>query len=509
MLVARLLSRGFDARSCSSGAEAVELVRHGVEGHEIEVLITDINMKGMDGVELCHRVLEYRPQLPVILITAFGSMELAIRAIRAGAYDFLPKPFEIDHLALAIERGVTLARLKDEVQQLRRAVAPAGFGTLIGESPKMTELYTVLAKIAESTAPVLITGESGTGKELVARAIHEASSREGPFVAVNCAAMPAQLLESELFGHERGAFTDARSSKRGLFVTANGGTIFLDEIGELPLEIQPKLLRALQERVVRPVGATTEIEFDARVITATNRDLEAMVEQRTFREDLYFRINVLQVDLPPLRDRGGDVLVLARHFLDRIAARAHKRIVGFSPEAAHKMIAYAWPGNVRELENCIERAVALASYDHIQIGDLPEKVRAFRSEHIVLATDDPTTLVTLEDLERRYVARVLESVNGNKAAASRILGIERKTLYRMLERWGEHHPDGPRLARACERGSWIRRRGRVAGKPLPRPPGDADVSGRSGSRASACRSQSPARARPRRLESSVRRSRAP
>ncbi|MBL0214891.1 MAG: sigma-54-dependent Fis family transcriptional regulator [Myxococcales bacterium] len=437
MLATRLTTRGLRVVTAASGAEAIEVIQR----DDIEVVVSDVNMKNMDGVDLCKRLLEHRPQLPVILITAFGSMELAIQAIRAGAYDFLPKPFEIDQLVLAIERGSTLSRLKDEVQRLRRAVAPLGFGTLIGESPKMTELYAVLGKVAESLVPVLITGESGTGKELVARAIHDAGPRkDGPFIALNCAAMPAQLLESELFGHEKGAFTDARTSKPGLFIAASHGTIFLDEIGELPLEMQPKLLRALQEHSVRPVGGTSEVPFDARVIAATNRNLETMVEERTFREDLYFRINVLQVDLPPLRDRGGDVLVLARHFLDRIAARAQKRIIGFSPEAAQKIMAYAWPGNVRELENCIERAVALASFDHLAVGDLPEKVRAFRSSQLVLSSEDATTLVTLEELEQRYVARVLDSVTGNKAAAARILGIERKTLYRMLERWGERTP---------------------------------------------------------------------
>jgi two-component system response regulator AtoC len=437
MLAARLTTRGFRVVTCGSGVEAIEIIQR----DDLEVVISDVNMKAMDGVELCKRVLEHRPQLPVILITAFGSMDLAIQAIRAGAYDFLPKPFEIDQLVLAIERGATLARLKDEVQRLRRAVAPLGFGALIGESPKMTELYGVLGKVAESVVPVLITGESGTGKELVARAIHDAGPRrDGPFVALNCAAMPAQLLESELFGHEKGAFTDARTAKPGLFIAASGGTIFLDEIGELPLEMQPKLLRALQEHAVRPVGGTTEIAFDARVIAATNRNLETMVEERAFREDLYFRINVLQVDLPPLRSRGADVLVLARHFLDRIAARAQKRIIGFSPEAAQKLMSYAWPGNVRELENCIERAVALASFEQLAVSDLPEKIRAFRSSQLVLSSDDATTLVTLEELEQRYVVRVLESVAGNKAAAARILGIERKTLYRMLERWGERTP---------------------------------------------------------------------
>ena len=437
MLVARLTTRGFDVANCGSGAEAIEWVKTGSP----EVVVSDINMGGISGVELCRRLLEYRPQLPVILITAFGSMDLAIQAIRAGAYDFLPKPFEIDHLVFAIERAIALTRLKDEVQMLRRAVAPLTFGTLIGNSPQMAELYVLLGKVVESSAPVLITGESGTGKELVARAIHESGTRAGgPFVAINCAAMPAQLLESELFGHEKGAFTDARTAKPGLLVAANGGTLFLDEIGEFPLDMQPKLLRALQERAVRPIGATAEVAFDSRLITATNRNLDTMVETKSFREDLYFRINVLQVELPPLRSRGGDVLLLARHFLERTAARAGKRIVGFLPEAAQKLIAYAWPGNVRELENCIERAVALSSFDHISVNDLPEKVRTFRSSQLVFNSDDPTTLVTLDEFEQRYVARVLESVGGNKAAAARVLGIERKTLYRMLERWGGPDP---------------------------------------------------------------------
>ncbi|HSO35656.1 MAG TPA: sigma-54 dependent transcriptional regulator [Labilithrix sp.] len=435
MLATRLGTRGLEVTARTSAAEALALVG----SDDFDALVTDINMKGTNGLEVCRSVLESRPNMPVILITAFGTMETAILAIRAGAYDFLPKPFEIDQLVLAIERGITLSRLKDEVQRLRRAVVDAqSFDELVGASPKMTELYALLEKVAGSDAPVLVTGESGTGKELVARALHRKGPRsKGPFVAVNCAAMPEALLESELFGHVRGAFTDAKAAKEGLFVAARGGTIFLDEIGELPLGLQPKLLRALQERAVRPVGATTEIAFDARIVTATNRDLEAMVEERTFREDLYFRVNVIQLELPPLRARGGDVLLLAQHFLERIAARANKRVVGFSPEAAQKLLAYAWPGNVRELQNSLERAVALASFDKVAVSDLPEKVRAYRSTQLVLVTDDPSELVSLEEMERRYVTRVVESVAGNKSAAARILHIERKTLYRMLERWGK------------------------------------------------------------------------
>jgi len=324
---------------------------------------------------------------------------------------------------------------------LKRAVADTQrFDEIIGASPAMTRLYALLAKVAESDAPVLVTGESGTGKELVAHAIHKQGRRKGgPLVAVNCAAMPETLLESELFGHVKGAFTDARSAKVGLFEAAQGGTIFLDEIGELPLGLQPKLLRALQERVIRPVGGTTELPFDARVIAATNSDLETMVEEHRFREDLFFRINVIQITLPPLRARGGDILLLAQTFLERIAARANKTVTGFSPDAAAKLMAYSWPGNVRELQNCVERAVALASFSALEVSDLPDKIRAFKSNQLVLGSDDPTELVSLEELELLYVRRVLDSVAGNKSAAARILKIERKTLHRMLSR-GEEPP---------------------------------------------------------------------
>ena len=435
MLAMRLGNRGLAVTTQSNPNDAIDAVGR----EDFDAVVTDVNMKGMSGLDLCRRILELRPNQPVILITAFGTMETAIQAIRAGAYDFLPKPFEIDQLILAIERGVTFARLQDEVQRLRKAVEAAkSFDALVGSSSSMIELYSLLEKVATSDAPVLVTGESGTGKELVARALHKKGPRAaGPFVALNCAAMPEALLESELFGHVKGAFTDAKTAKTGLFAAANGGTIFLDEIGELPLGLQPKLLRALQEHRVRPVGSSSEVAFDARVITATNRDLETMVEERTFREDLFFRVNVIQVLLPPLRARGGDTLLLAQHFLERIAARTNKNVIGFSPDAAQKLMTYSWPGNVRELENSVERAVALASFDKIVVSDLPEKVRrgVAPAAHAG-ALDEAAPLVTLDHMEQTYVVRVLASVANNKSAAARILGIERKTLYRMLQRWG-------------------------------------------------------------------------
>ncbi|MET0792570.1 MAG: sigma-54 dependent transcriptional regulator [Polyangiaceae bacterium] len=432
MLEARLSTRDFEVVSFTSA----ELALEAFDRQSFDAVVTDVNMRGMNGVELCRRLLEMRSTVPVILITAFGSMDAAIAAIRAGAYDFIPKPFEIEQLMLALERGIRLAALHDELRRLKLAVAHTQrFDELIGSSPAMTRLYGLLAKVAESEAPVLVTGESGTGKELVARAIHSQGVRaHGPLVAINCAAMPEQLLESELFGHVKGAFTDARTAKVGLFEAARGGTLFLDEIAELPLGLQPKLLRALQERVVRPVGGTTEVAFDARVIAATNRDLETMVEEHRFREDLFFRINVIQIALPPLRARGADILILAQAFLERIAARANRPVTGFSDEAAAKILAYAWPGNVRELQNCVERAVALTSFNRIEVDVLPDKVRAFKSNQVVLGTDDPAELVSLEQLEDLYVRRVLEAVAGNKSAAARILKIERKTLHRMLAR---------------------------------------------------------------------------
>jgi two-component system response regulator HydG len=394
-------------------------------------------LRGMSGLELCARVAENRPDVPVIVITAFGTVDHAIGAIRAGAYDFIIKPFDTEVLSFALERALQHSRLREEVKTLRRVVADAShFGSLIGTSSAMGSVYDLLGRIADSPATVLVTGESGTGKEVAARALHERGPRKGkPFVALNCSAVPEQLLESELFGHARGAFTDARAARAGLLLQANGGTLLLDEIGDMPLALQPKLLRALQERTLRPVGGDEEVPFDVRVIATTNRDLRALVEEERFREDLYFRINVIHVEMPPLRARGGDVLLLAQHFIDVHAARAGKQVKGLSPGAAEKLLAYSWPGNVRELQNSIERAIALTQHDRIVVEDLPETVRAYKRSHVLIATDDPSELVPLSEVERRYVLRVLEAVGGNKTSAAQILGMTRKTLYRKLEEY--------------------------------------------------------------------------
>ena len=409
--------------------------RAAVTQEDFDVVVTDLNMKGFTGIDLCRHVVENRPNLPVIVLTAFGSLDTAVSAIRAGAYDFISKPVELDALGIAIDRAARHRSLHDEVVRLRREVARDTDDDLVGRSPAMRHVYDLVNRLSDSDATVLISGESGTGKEVVARIIHQRSRRQGkPFVAINCAAIPETLLESELFGHVRGAFTDAKMTQPGLFVEAQGGTVLLDEIGDMPVGLQPKLLRVLEERSVRPVGSRSEVPIDVRVIAATNRDLESAIEDNRFREDLYYRINVVTLELPPLRSRTADILPLAQRFMEEIGSRENKKVTSIAPAAAEKLVAYSWPGNVRELRNCIERAVALARFEAIVPDDLPEKVRDYKRSHVIVASDDPSELVPMEEVERRYVARVMEAVRGNKTAAARILGIDRKRLYRMLER---------------------------------------------------------------------------
>jgi DNA-binding NtrC family response regulator len=431
-LAVGLRKRGFEVSPQTSAAAGLQALDAG----DFDVVVTDLNMRGMGGIELCEHVVANRPDLPVMVLTAFGNLESAIAAIRAGAYDFINKPVELDVLAIALDRAATHRRLREEVKRLRLETGKAPrFDALVGQSAAMQNVYDLIDRVATSDATVLVSGESGTGKEVVARAIHAHSRRRGgPFVAINCAAMPETLLESELFGHAKGAYTDARTAEPGLFSRASRGTIFLDEIGDMPLGLQPKLLRVLQERTVRPVGGREEVAIDVRVIAATNRDLESAIEEGRFRADLYYRINVVPIALPPLRARAADILPLAQHFLLLFASRADKRITGIAAPAAEKLLAYAWPGNERELQNCIERAVALTRMEQIVVDDLPEKVRDYRRSHVLIASDDPSELVPLEEVERRYIGRVMEAVGGNKTAASRILGIDRKRLYRMLER---------------------------------------------------------------------------
>jgi DNA-binding NtrC family response regulator len=431
-LVVRDLSRrGFDVHHVSNAPDALAAV----DVERFAAIVSDVRLGGMTGLELCERLCARRPEVPVILITAFGDLELAIAALRAGAHDFLPKPFEIEELSVRIAHAVELGFLRVEVKRLReQSEQRVPEGEMLGESPAIRRVRSLIERVAASDAPVLISGETGTGKELAARALHARSGRKnGVFVAINCAAVPEQLLESELFGHTRGAFTDARVARQGLFLEADGGTLFLDEIAEMPLSLQAKLLRALQDRTVRPLGSDKEVPFDARIVSATHRDLEARVSEGLFREDLFYRLNVLQVELPPLRARGSDVLVLANSYLKRVAERSGKEVKSIAPEAARKLVNYAWPGNVRELVNAIERAVALAEYDEVTVADLPDKIQAFKSSDILVAGHDPSELVSLEEVEKRYILRVVEAVGGNRSRAADILKVDRKTLYTKLK----------------------------------------------------------------------------
>ncbi len=436
LLVEGLAQHGHRVEAAGDGNDALAAF----EARDFDVVLTDLNVHGVNGLEICRTVVARRPDVPVLVLTGHGTLETAVSAIRAGAYDFLTKPIEIDGLLVAVNRALQHRAYREEIKRLRTALAASeGFDDLVGESAPMKRLYELLQKVAQSDASTLISGESGTGKELAARAIHQRGPRKDrPFIAINCAAMPEALLESELFGHARGAFTDAKTAKVGLFVQANGGTLFLDEVGDMPISLQPKLLRVLQERKVRPVGGSSETPIDVRVISATHRDLEEEVEERRFREDLYFRLNVIHVDLPPLRSRGSDVLLLAQKFLEHHAKRAGRAVLGLTPAAAEKLTAYSWPGNVRELQNCMERAVALTTHDRIAPDDLPAKVLNHQPSHVVVASDDPSELQSLEEVERRYILRVLEAVAGNKAVAARVLKLDRKTLYRKLAHYGVH-----------------------------------------------------------------------
>jgi two-component system response regulator HydG len=345
------------------------------------------------------------------------------------------KPVELELLTTAVTRALEHHRLRDRVRTLSMEVEQVrGSSELMGDSRAMRELRSQIGRLAQTDATVLIRGESGTGKELVARSLHAQSPRRsGALVAVNCAAVPEALLESELFGHVAGAFTGATRARKGLFLAAHGGTLFLDEVGDLPLDLQPKLLRAVESRKIRPVGGDREIDVDVRLLTATHRDLESALRDGQFREDLYYRLNVVELEVPPLRARGGDVLVLAQSFLLRYATRFEKSVSTLTESAAERLLAYDWPGNVRELQNAMERAVALARHDQIVVDDLPERIRQYRRTGLSFDGDGQDQLVPLAEVERRYIAHVLDAVGGNKTLAAKILGCDRKTLYRKLE----------------------------------------------------------------------------
>jgi two-component system, NtrC family, response regulator HydG len=427
-LLAELLrKRGYDVVSMCSARECLDWLQQGTA----DIVITDVHMTGMSGIELCVELHDRHPDLGALVMTGESTLDVAIAAMRAGAYDYIVKPVSIDVLEVAVARAVLHLDLRREVKRLHTTAAARAIEGIVGESVAIRSTLDLVRRVAASDATVLITGESGTGKELIAAALHRSQRCEEPFVAINCAAVPAPLLESELFGHVRGAFTDASASRPGLFVQAGRGTLFLDEIGEMPLEMQVKLVRVLQERKVRPVGSDEEAPFEARIVASTHRDLATEVKTKRFRKDLYYRINVVTIAMPPLRDRGHDVLVLAQYFLRRIALRTGKAVRAINAPASRLLLDYDWRGNVRELENCIERAVALCRADEITPDDLPGRLREYQVSRFVVA-DSPADLVTLDEMERRYVRQVLSSVGGNKSSAARVLGIDRRSVYRRL-----------------------------------------------------------------------------
>ncbi len=432
MMVSMLESAGIHAESADSAEGAVEAVRNG----EFDVVLSDIRMPGKDGLELLGELRELRPETPVVLMTAFGSIDSAVAAMRGGAFDYIPKPFKRDEVLVILERAFEHRELASENKRLRAAVdQTSSFGDLIGRSPAMREIFALVRRIASNSSSVLITGESGTGKELVARTIHFAGSRaREPFLPINCTAIPEGLLESELFGHVRGAFTGAVTTKRGLFEKAHGGTLFLDEIGDMGLGLQGKILRVLQDREIRPVGGTQSVKVDVRILAATNKDLREEMEAGRFRRDLFYRLNVIPIHIPPLRERPEDIPALAEFFL-RKHGRGERRTL--TRPVLDRLLRLPWEGNARELENVIERALALTDAPEIGLEDLPiprDDVADAETGADALLRGAVQRRLSLHDLEELYIAEILKLVRGNKVQAARILGINRRTLYRRGER---------------------------------------------------------------------------
>jgi DNA-binding NtrC family response regulator len=437
-LFRRLLPQDYEVVAVEDGTRALALIG----ASEFDVIVTDLKMPGADGLTVLREAKRVQPDVEVILMTAYGTVPTALAAMKEGAYDYLTKPFEPDEAELAVERALERKRLREQARDLRRALEGAvQFDNLVGKSAAMQRVGELMRRAADSNATVLITGESGTGKEVVARAVHLAGGRRArKFVGVNCGAIPEALVESELFGHVRGSFTGAVGDKRGLFEEAEGGTIFLDEIGELPLLLQVKLTRVLQERVVRRVGATDERKIDVRVIAATHKDLAAAVAAGTFRDDLYYRLNIFPIHLPPLRERRADIPALAAHLLGR---HARAGIEGFTPEALSALIHYDWPGNVRELENAIERALVVSDSPRVQLEALPEAVAAAGLPRATTADELRLTYREAVDLardraSREYLVALMREVGGNVTAAAERAGVERETLHRLLRRYGIH-----------------------------------------------------------------------
>ncbi len=411
-----------------------------IETASIDVLLLDLRLPGPGGLEILRDVKRRRPETVVVVITGYATVQSAVQAMKHGAYDYVTKPFNLEELRLLLERVVGHLQLTSENRLLREQIkSKQGFGSIVGRSPEMEKLYRIISKASHSTHPVLILGESGTGKELVARSIHFSGPfHDKPFIPVDCGSLVPTLVESELFGYVKGAFTGAVRSKDGLLSMAEGGTIFLDEIGELPVDLQAKLLRALQEKEIRPVGGTKTVPINVRILAATNRDLEQCVAQGSFRRDLYFRLNVLTLRIPPLRERKQDVPLLTGHFLERLA-RATGVQRNISDEALKLLLAYDWPGNIRELENCLERACALTSGPTVHVSDLPTTIQTWKSQtqpSIAAGDDSGSHALTLAEIEKNAILQTIDQLNGDKLEAAKVLGIGKTTLYRKLKEYG-------------------------------------------------------------------------
>src|SRR6266403_2939592 len=419
---------GMKAVAVATAEEALQVLEHSA----IDILLTDLKLQQSSGVDLLKQVHDLHPEVAAVVLTQYGTIESAMAVTRMGAVDYVTKPFRIEELRSRLERGARAVELQQENRLLREQLRTRpGFGGLIGVSMKMQRVYKMMEKVSQHNYPVLMLGESGTGKELVARSIHFSGPRkERPFAPVDCSALVPTLIESKLFGYVKGAFTGAVQAKQGLLEAAQGGTLFLDEIGDMPVDLQAKLLRALQEREIKPVGSTERRRINVRIIAATNRDLESAIRNGAFRQDLYFRLNVVQLKLPPLRDRKSDIPILVTAFLEKFSdPQAPVRTI--SEEAMRRLISYDWPGNVRELENAIERAVALGSGPILHVGDLPSSLQYPTSER----APDKDEILPLEELERRAILRTLRETSGDKLAAARMLGIGKTTLYRKLKQY--------------------------------------------------------------------------
>jgi len=432
LLTMRLSAMGFDVTTCTTGEEALAVAKREV----FNLALTDLRLPDRDGLSVLEELRLIHPDLPVLLLTAHGSIPNAVEAMQRGAFGYLTKPFDDKELKATIEKALAQQRMSREIQRLKLLVKELyGLENVAARSPKMQALLEQVARVAESDATICISGETGTGKEVIARVIHCNSGRaRGPFIALNCGAIPETLFESELFGHVKGAFTSAQSSKRGLVQTAEGGTLFLDEIGEMPLNLQVKVLRAIQEREVQAVGAERPTKVNVRIITSTNKDLGAAVRAGTFREDLYYRIQVFPITIPPLRERRDDIPLLAQHFLQQSAKRMHKEIRGFLPAAMQKLMLYSWPGNVRELENTIEKVVVLSSQDMITPDLLPSSTESTEGQVKALTA-------AKEEFERNYLKEMLQVTGGNISRAAQIAGRYRADFYKLLKKHGLHPGD--------------------------------------------------------------------